>query len=399
MKRTTVLRILFTVFIVLFNCRQVVYSQENTIQISLLTYSPGNKLYSVFGHSAIRVKNNIKNTDEVYNYGTFDFNEPSFYFGFVRGKLIYKLSRLPFDIVLQQVKIENRSLIETPLNLSPYERSKIVRLLEVNYMPENREYLYDFFYNNCSSKIIDLISESVSDTLEFNQLIVPKKSYRKLLNDYLKERPWTDAGADLLMGFPADKRVRGTTISFLPDYLHLLLKNIRIKEEFGFQKSLAQSDIVHFNFHDQSSKPAIQPAIILWSLVLVLLISQVFGTYIPGFFRILEKSILVIFGFLGLIILLLWLLTDHYIFNFNTDLLWANPLLLVLAFMKDSVNQIKFRVILTYLVTLFVIAGIFTTIIVERNFNLTAVSVMTVIILVNRIYVYRKTDNDPFSHK
>lgn len=387
---------LFTVFVVLFNCRQIVYSQVSTIQISLLTYSPGDKLYSVFGHSAIRVKNNIKNTDEVYNYGTFDFNEPSFYFGFVRGRLKYKLSRVPFDIVLQQLKIENRSLIETPLNLSPSEKSKMIQLLEVNYMPENREYLYDFFYNNCSSKIIDLISESISDTLEYNQLIIPKKSYRKLLNDYLKERPWTDAGVDLLMGFPADKRARGITISFLPDYLHLLLKNIRIKEEFGFQKSLAQSDIVHFNCQDQSSKPAIQPAIILWSLVLVLLISQVFGTYIPGFFRILEKSILVIFGFLGLIILLLWLFTDHYIFNFNTDLLWANPLLLILAFTKDSVNQVKFRVILTYLVTLFVITGIFTTIIVERNFNLTAVSFMTAIILVNRIYIYKKTDNDPF---
>ncbi|MGD2035867.1 MAG: DUF4105 domain-containing protein [Bacteroidales bacterium] len=372
--------------------------RDNTsgIQISLLTYSPGTKLYSVFGHSALRVKIAHAGTDDVYNYGTFDFDDPSFYFRFVRGKLQYSLSKVPFEAVQQQVQLENRSLIETPLNLSDQEKHTIVQLLRMNYLPENRKYLYDFFYNNCSSKIIDLIDESVPDSLEYNSLAIPKKSFRKLMNNYLKNRPWTNMGIDFLMGIPADHRAKGTDIAFLPDYLHLLIKNIRIAEKFGFKKVLAQSDIVRINNHPETEKPKIQPEFILWPLALILLISSVLGTYIPGVFRFLEKTLLVTFGILGSVIMILWLATDHYIFNFNTDLLWANPLLLPVVFLKDSMNQIKIKVYLTYLAALFVLPGIITTMVPEHNFSLTAFATMIAIILINKIHVFRQTDNDPF---
>ncbi len=398
MKKPGVILVYTIQLLAFINCSIQAHSQsnDNTIQISLLTYSPGKELYSVFGHSAIRVRNTVTNTDDVYNYGTFDFNNSSFYFGFVRGKLKYTLSKVPFELVLQHVPFENRSLIETPLNLSPVEKSKMAQLLRVNYLPENREYLYDFLYNNCSSKIMDVIIESTSDSLEYNQRATPKKSFRKLINSYSTERPWIDIGIDFLMGTPADRRAKGLKISFLPDYLHLLLKNIRIRQEFGFERSLAQSDIIHTNIQTKSNKVMIQPGIILWSLALILIISTAFGTYIPGFFRIFEKSILILFGSLGIIVIILWAATDHYIFNFNTDLLWANPLLLVIAFMKDSINQLKIKVKLTYLATLMVILGIFTTMIVEQNFNLTALATMIAISLIHKIKVFRATDSDPF---
>ncbi len=379
---------------------QSAYSQshDNNFQVSLLTYAPGDQLYSIFGHSAIRVKNSITNTDDVYNYGTFDFDDPSFYFGFVRGKLRYRLSKVPFDLVLQQVQLENRSLVETPLNLSFSEKTELDQLLRVNYLPENRVYLYDFLYNNCSTKIIDILKEGISDSLEYNQLAIPKKSFRKLLDHYSRQRPWTDIGIDFLMGIPADRRAKSAMISFLPDYLHLFIKNIRIKQEFGFEKSLAHSDIIHFNHQEQAIKPVIQPGPILWPIALILLISIVFGTYISGFFRIFEKSILIIFGSLGVIMIVLWIATDHYIFNFNTDILWANPLLLFLAFKKNFISRMKLTVILTYMTTAFALSGFITTMVVERNLNLTALAAMITISLIHKIYIFRKTNNDPFYH-
>jgi len=398
MKKPSAIFIYSILLLVFINSSTRVFSQsnDNTIQIGLLTYSPGEELYSVFGHSAIRVRNTITNTDDVYNYGTFDFDNPKFYFGFFSGKLMYTLSKVPFALVLQQTQLENRSLIETPLNLSPAEKSKMVQLLRVNYLPENREYLYDFLYDNCSSKIMDVIIQSTTDSLEYNQRVIPKKSYRRLINSYSKERPWIDIGIDFLMGTPADHRAKGTKISFLPDYLHLLLKNIRLKQEFGFEKSLAQSDIVHTYVQTKNTKVLIQPGVILWSLVLILIISAAFGTYIPGFFRILEKSILILFGCFGLLVIILWAATDHYIFNYNTDLLWANPLLLFIVFLKDSLKQLKIKVKLTYLTTILVLIGILTTMIIERNLNLSALAAIVAISLIHKIHVLRTTDNDPY---
>ena len=94
--------------------------------------------------------------------------------------------------------------------------------------------------------------------------------------------------------------------------------------------------------------------------------------------------------------IILWTATDHYIFNYNTDLLWANPLLLFLVFLKDNLSQLKIKVKLTYIAVIMVILGILTTMIIERNFNLTALATMIVISLVHKIQVFRKTDNDPF---
>lgn len=398
MKKLGVILIHFVLVLIFnyFSISSFSQSSDNSIQVSLLTQSPGEKLYSMYGHSSIRIRNSSANTDEVYNYGTFDFNDPSFYFGFIRGKLNYTLSRVPFQLVFEQTRLEKRVLIETPLNLSPDEKAKMLQLLKVHYLPDNREYQYDFLYNNCSSKILDLIVESTADSLEYNQLAVPKKSFRKLLHNYSNERPWSDIGIDFLLGAPADRRAKGMYSSFLPDYLHMLLKNIRIKEDFGFEKSLAQSDIVHTNYPARSIKIAIQPGLILWPLVLILLISAIFGTYIQGFFRIFEKFLYIFFGSLGVIMIGLWAATDHYIFNFNTDLLWANPLLLFIVFLKDTMTIIKIKVFITYLATLFVFLGIITTMIIEQNFNLTAIAAMIAISLLNKIYLYRTTDNDPF---
>ncbi|MBA7519554.1 hypothetical protein ES705_11633 [subsurface metagenome] len=401
MKKIGVISSLLFLQSLLLHCNTTIYGQTGyrNIQVSLLTTSPGDKLHSVFGHSAVRVKNSYDNTDFVYNYGTFDFDDPSFYFGFIRGKLMYRLSKAPFDLVLQQAKLDNRSLIETTLNLSPVEKYEMTQFLEVNYLPRNRDYLYDFLYNNCSTKLLELLSVSVSDSLVYNQLAIPGMSFRKLINIYLKDKPWTDMGVDFLMGLPADRRAKGKDVSFLPDYLHLLIKNIHIKQEFGFEKSLALPDNVYFQYYPSDVKPLIHPGIILWPLTLCLLISLIFDTYIQGFFRIFRKFVLISAGSLGVLILSLWLLTDHYIFNFNTNLLWANPLLLLIVFLKESPGQMnskKFFMLLVYGTTLLVMLGILTTMLVVRNFNLTALASMIAISLVNRIYIFRKIYKDPF---
>ena len=130
-------------------------SSESTI--SLLTCGPGPDVYTYFGHSALRVTDPTLKLDRVYNYGTFDFNVPNFYGQFIDGKLFYMLSVVRYKGFIPDYMAENRFIKELQLNISLDDRQNLFSLLEINYLPENRHYWYDFFKDNCSSRIRDIV--------------------------------------------------------------------------------------------------------------------------------------------------------------------------------------------------------------------------------------------------
>ena len=391
-------RLIILVIIILLPFRSTILFAEKEygqFQISLLTYSPGEKLYSIFGHSALRVYD--KSTDWVYNYGTFDFDDPHFYLNFLKGELMYRLSRMPFNYVLKNIEQENRSLIETPLLLSVEQKAKVIKYLEMNYLPENREYRYDFLFNNCATKIIDVINFGTSNLTGYNPMATPHWSFRQLLYPYLEKRPWIHMGVDFLMGLPADRKTEGTEASFLPDYLHLQLKNARIAEISGNDSELSLSDKIHFHEIPRKQKSQIKPEWVLWPLVLICMISLIFGTYFSVFFTWLNNALLLSFGAIGFILLLMWIVTDHYIFNFNPDLLWANPLFFIIPFLKIKTgNKTRYRTKIFFLFLLLFLASLGTvlSIIIERNLNVAAVSILILTALYEKIRtIYRVRDS------
>src|SRR5690606_22569898 len=132
-------------------------------EISIITCGPGEELYSSFGHSAFRVKDPALKLDFAYNYGTFDFNKPNFYIKFAQGKLLYELSVSYFEDFVYNYKIEGRWVKEQVLNLSQDEKNQLFNFLNINAQPENKEYLYDFFFDNCSTKIRDVLEEVLNN--------------------------------------------------------------------------------------------------------------------------------------------------------------------------------------------------------------------------------------------
>ncbi|MCR9083074.1 MAG: DUF4105 domain-containing protein, partial [Cyclobacteriaceae bacterium] len=134
---------------------QVYVSQAQLYRISLLTCDPGDELYMAFGHSAIRVLDNIKGTDYVFNYGTFNFNTPNFYGKFAGGRLDYMLSVSTYADFVSTYTREQRSIREQVLDLSLEQEKYMVEFLQVNYLPERRYYRYDFFFDNCATRIRD----------------------------------------------------------------------------------------------------------------------------------------------------------------------------------------------------------------------------------------------------
>ena len=134
-------------------------------QASLMTFGPGEDLYSVFGHTGIRIKDLGLGFDRVYGYGQFDFRTDNFYVKFLRGTLPYQIGVNDMYSILYAYQAENRTIREQTLNLSPAQKQRLFQALETNLLPENREYQYKFYYDNCATRPRDMLVNACGDSL------------------------------------------------------------------------------------------------------------------------------------------------------------------------------------------------------------------------------------------
>jgi hypothetical protein len=192
------------------------------LRISLLTCSPGAELYSTFGHSALRIVDSSSGTDIVYNFGVFDFYDPDFYLKFVRGKLLYYLDQQAFSDFTYGYALEGRQISEQVLSLPEGSKKRLQRYLFKKVRPENRSYKYDFLYDNCTTRLRELIMRSIPN--EGKLVCVPRpgeQTFRKHLHTYLdgNGKDWAKLGIDILLGRRLDRIMTDNEAMFLPDYL------------------------------------------------------------------------------------------------------------------------------------------------------------------------------------
>ncbi|OFY91400.1 MAG: hypothetical protein A2266_02265, partial [Bacteroidetes bacterium RIFOXYA12_FULL_40_10] len=189
-------------------------------EISLITCSSGNELYSIFGHSALRAWYPESGKDLVFNFGLFDFNTPNFYSKFVKGQLKYLLGIQTMSDFMEQYKWENRGVKEQKLNLTDEQNDKIMERLEYLYRPENRYYLYSFLYKNCTSELRDIIYSVTDSNREF-VLQSAQVTDRELINGYIDG--WTKFGINLILGSTLDREIDLWQSMFLPENLYSIL--------------------------------------------------------------------------------------------------------------------------------------------------------------------------------
>ena len=178
------------IFAILFFLSIGLVAKTNDYIISILTIGPGNSLSDSFGHSAIRVQDKSKNYDLVFNYGVYDFNDPNFYSNFIKGYLNYSLGVSYYKDFKSSYISNNRSIKEQVLLLPDVLNRKIADRLIFNSKPENKNYRYDYFSNNCSTIIKDIIDESLIDYDYENDYIVEKKgknTYRNLIYENINK--------------------------------------------------------------------------------------------------------------------------------------------------------------------------------------------------------------------
>ena len=211
-------------------------------EVSLITILPGDQIYSLFGHTAIRVQDPGLGLDRTYNYGTFDFGNPfTFSLKFAYGDLNYFLSDASFQRVLPFYRdVARRPIVEQTLNLTLREREELFGFLQWNALPENRAYRYDFLFDNCSTRPRDAFYEHVSD-LHF-PAAVRDHTFRRLLDPYVTHLPWLDFGWDLLLGAPVDREAAAWEHMFLPLELMALADAATIERPSGAEPFVARTD-------------------------------------------------------------------------------------------------------------------------------------------------------------
>ncbi|NNC94859.1 MAG: DUF4105 domain-containing protein [Chitinophagales bacterium] len=300
-------------------------------EISLITCGTGEYIHTLFGHSAIRVHDPLTNLDIVFNYGTFDFNKPGFIIDFVNGRLDYFLSISRFDRFLALYIRENRDVHEHVLDLDQQQKQQIYQALRENYKEENRYYLYDFFFDNCSSRIRDIFELYLSDSLKLDlSYAETDRSFRDLLLPYLAKHEWTCLGINLLLGSPSDKIANPQQYMFLPDFLDLAFKNGKIYKNDSWvelsKKSRSLYEAKPIAISNTFISNIFGPSKIFWALFFIIAFVSVYGRFKQNRQIALDILVFSVAGFLGIMFLYFMYGTDHTVFPRNYNIFWACPL-------------------------------------------------------------------------
>jgi hypothetical protein len=303
------------------------FSQEpltlsDSSRISLMTVAPGEFLYSTFGHSAIRVLDPANRLDRCYNYGTFDFEQPNFVLKFCRGKLLYFLDIEPYKSFERGNLLDQRAMSEQVLNLDSTQKQLLFNLLQENAREENRFYKYDFFYDNCATRIRDIVEKTFPQPIvwDSSQLALGT-TMRQLLNPYMASQPWTHFGMNLGLGYAADRRALARDFMFLPDYVHDMFASARIDDTTALV--VGERHVPEMSFPKTEYKPGFfgRP---LWVMILVAVIG-IAAMFNRRTARIFDTIFWFVLGAAGLVLALLWFATDHSATKINFNLLWALP--------------------------------------------------------------------------
>lgn len=356
------------------------------IRISLLTCTPGTELYSTFGHSALRVVDSDNNTDLVFNYGTFEFDS-DFYKKFVKGKLLYFVSIDTLSYFLYEYEYYKRGITEQVINISCEEKQRMVAALFENAKDENKYYRYDFNYDNCTTRLRDMLEKAAGKQLESKNILPkPGTTFRNLIHVYLDRggQQWSKLGIDMLLGNPMDKKVTNREAMFLPDYLLMAFDSSKLNG----QPVVSEKRILLNYFDAYKTKTGITPFIVFGILFLLIAALSIFVFKRWNLFlKIFDFFFFVIVGLIGILILFMWFGTEHAMCKNNFNLLWALPTHLPVAFMlfskKQWVNS-YFRFIFFYTIAL-LLAWFF----LPQQFN-TALLPITGIILIRSFYLSKR---------
>ena len=366
-------RLKYFIFCLFMGVAFSVQSQStDSIRFSLLTCAPGTEIYSLFGHTAIRYENYTRRIDVVFNYGMFSFNTPNFIFRFVAGETDYQLGIAPYSYFEAEYAMRGSSVYQQVLNLTQSEKERLLTILENNYLPENRIYRYNYFYDNCTTRARDKIEECIEGKVVYPDSL-SGKSYRSIVHEFTAGSPWNEFGIDLCLGAEADKEINKRQQMFSPFYMKYYASNAYIVDAGGTRRPLILDETKIVDVEQDEVQPGfVLSPLMCGALFLALCVVMAWGQWKTQ--RIWWGWDIVLYGLQGLagcIIAFLFFFSVHPTVGSNWLLILFNPIpLLYLPFMvykavkrKKDYYHVGNMVYLTLFITILPFCG--------QEFNLT----------------------------
>lgn len=333
MKRFYQLLSLATVFVLSLNAKaqntdSMMISRMDSVEISLLTCSPHEAIYSLYGHTAIRINDQRNGEDLAVNYGLFSFEKPHFVLRFLFGLTDYEMGIEPFEAFCRQYRYYGSSVTQQVLDLTNEEKWNIVKAVNINYMPENSVYRYNYFYDNCTTRAVDMLTTHLADAhvvFEGEQQKYP--SFREMVHGCLPHHPWNRFGNDMLLGVKADCKTTLREHQFLPanamdDFRHAMIvgqdgsnRPLVLREEIVVPEGA--QDV----WKDFPLSPKDVFLIVLAITVLITLLEAFTRKVLWGY----DALLMILCGLAG-IVLFLMLFSQHPTVRVNLLLLLLNPL-------------------------------------------------------------------------
>lgn len=336
--------------------RSQILSERSSI--SLLTCDEGSELHTLFGHSALRVVDPASGMDIVFNYGLFNYGESDLEFAltFAQGKLDYYLGVEDFQNFTYEYNYYKRGVREQVLNLPLEGKQKIFNALQNNYLPENRAYRYDFFFDNCATRIRAIIDSTFKKEVAWvEHPDANQYTYREIIDRNLVVQPWSDYGIDLALGAKIDVKVSNENLMFLPKYM----EEIFAQSTINGQPLVKETNMIYaFDLADQKVSFWRTPSFLFWGLLIFAMLFSFLER--QAVMRYFDSLFFTVMALGGIIVLLLWFATDHAATKVNYNLLWANPIHFVIVFaLIKKKYRIKwgglFRVLMFFYFALFLL--------------------------------------------
>jgi len=373
-------------FCIAFVANANAQTEPKGIRVSLLTCAPGPELYSTFGHTAIRIVDSTTFSDVVYNYGvigeTLNFDNPRFYVRFMQGKIKYMLDAYSFRDFLYEYQMEQRSVTEQELNLSDTQKQELLDKLNINLKEENRYYKYDFWLDNCSTRPRNLLYTTLSG-LRLEKNIVPSNTTpRMLIHSYLDKagQCWSKLGIDILLGQLMDKAIDDQGAMFLPDYL---MKGLDNTDNDGKPIVVSKKTILDL-------PSPIEPSSNYAPLITIGLFSLLYSSLYwlsrkkKNTYKILDSFLFFMTGLLGILLLVMWTMTDHTVCKNNWNIMWAIPTNIIVAFLNQKIRSwLPKYFLLCFIVSIVLVGGWFW---LPQSFN---IALLPLVLLLTYRYAQR----------
>ena len=316
-------------------------ASTDSVVVSLLTCTPGSLVYELYGHTAIRVKEvGRRQSDWVFNYGTFSFEQPHFMWRFMLGQTDYELGVVPYTIFYDAYVREGRGIDEQVLNLTSSEAQRLVDALSNNLLPQNATYRYNFFYDNCTTRALAVIEKAVEGRVVWPQAD-SSRSLRDIVEEFSATSPWNEFGQNILLGAEADKGADIHKQMFAPIYAERYIEKAVVKEADGSERHLVASTRTLLPAQPMPNEHfPISPMTAFGTLLVITIIISMIEYFKHKLCWQFDVLLYLAQGLTGCIIAFLFFFSEHPAVGSNWLVLMFNPLPLIFFawYMKCATN-------------------------------------------------------------